>query len=146
MGALMFLTSKFMLLTTKIMPQKGDFTQCTAYPGFIPRWYKTHYASHYPSVTMTRNEMIHIQERYLRLHFQHFQTTTCYLHIKALFSETKRLIRVQTGVPSVGNPHSVPNPGLSGWPPHLHPNAAHIALILRRSWAVNQDQHDNGPW
>lgn len=28
----MFLTSKFMLLTTKIMPLKGDFTQCTAGP------------------------------------------------------------------------------------------------------------------
>lgn len=28
----MFLTSKFMPLTTKIMPLKGIFTQCTAGP------------------------------------------------------------------------------------------------------------------
>lgn len=39
------------------------------WPCFIPWWYKTHYASHYHSVRMPGNEMIHIQEGYLRLNF-----------------------------------------------------------------------------
>lgn len=39
------------------------------WPCFIPWWYKTHYASHYLSVRMPGNEMIHIQEGYLRWHF-----------------------------------------------------------------------------
>lgn len=39
------------------------------WPCFIPWWYKTHYAPHYLSVRLPGNEMIHIQEGYLRLHF-----------------------------------------------------------------------------
>lgn len=125
MEALMFLTSKFMLLMTKIMPLKGIFFYTVhCWPCFIPWWYKTHYASHYLSVRMPGNEMIHIQEGYLRLHFQHLQTTTCYLHIKAPFRKQKAF---DPSAASTGNPHTASNLSLRGWPSHFNPNASKIA-------------------
>lgn len=125
MEALMFLTSKFMLLMTKIMPLKGIFFYTVhCWPCFIPWWYKTHYVSHYLSVRMPGNEMIHIQEGYLRLHFQHLQTTTCYLHIKAPFRKQKAF---DPSAASTGNPHTAPKFSLRGWPSHFSPNACKIA-------------------
>lgn len=77
---------------------------------------------------MPGNEMIHIQEGYLRLHFHIFQTTTCYLHIKALIPDK--------GVWSeAGNPPRA----FSGWPSHFNPNASQIALIFCQSRPVNQN-------
>lgn len=74
---------------------EGGFYTVHCWPRFIPRWYKTHYASHYLSVRMPGNEMIHIQEGCLWMRFKFFLsfffplTTTCDLRIKVLL-ENKR--------------------------------------------------------
>lgn len=69
---------------------EGGFYTGHGWPCFTPRWYKTHYASHYLGVRTPHNEMIHIQEGYLRLHFFFSpQTTTC---IKVLFLNRERVM------------------------------------------------------
>jgi len=85
------------------------------WPCFIPWWYKTHYASHYLSVRMPGNEMIHIQEAHLRLHFNIFKQQHVISTLKLCY-ETKAFFFLSS---NLGN---MPNHSLSTLTPltHIH--------------------------
>lgn len=98
------------------------------WPCFIPWWYKIHYASHYPSVRMPGNEMIHIQGGYLRLHFNICKQQHVIFTLKSRSEKTKASgIRSSNGCEtSVGNPRRRAWPySHQGWPPltliQMHP-------------------------